>query len=308
MQSERDGKHLGLSGLSVIDAVQWQPLYGYHSKWTSDRLGRIFAPMVIIDRQFFHHTHYIFDDDFFEWIKSISPTQVHPTHREEFAAQQTTDLQNQVQLRRKLETTIIPEVDFIDARIIDILEYLSLSYQEFDPQSLPSKNEYVNIIFNTRGLKEDEIPTVTFNAQNTSILEILEKTTDIAGLKYYIEQNWVLVGNRYYQPTINVTSEPSELVSRLKRIIIPELDFREAMLTDISKHLTACSVEYDKASESAKEIPMVLTPHSADAGSEITMHGYFLSIYDVLAILSQLTGVSFEIKTTGIEYRFEPSK
>jgi hypothetical protein len=83
---DRDGRHRWSSGGYMTDAFLWQPRFGYCAPGRSDWLGRIYKPLIQIDRALIHRTHYLVDAGFWEWM-TTSPVSVwHPTHRAKIQA------------------------------------------------------------------------------------------------------------------------------------------------------------------------------------------------------------------------------
>ena len=81
----RDGKHLWPHGLSMHDAIQWQPRFGYVERYDRDFLGTVFFPLIRIDQMHWHRTYYMADEgDFYYVSRDMSPSLVHPKFREEY--------------------------------------------------------------------------------------------------------------------------------------------------------------------------------------------------------------------------------
>jgi hypothetical protein len=65
-------------------AIMWQPRFGHYSLGQVDNLGLAFAPLIQLDQSWIHHTHYLIDDGFDEWIKNLPLSQVHPRWRDDY--------------------------------------------------------------------------------------------------------------------------------------------------------------------------------------------------------------------------------
>ncbi len=118
---------------------------------------------------------------------------------------------------RKMEEIIIPEIQFRQANIHDVVDFLVRTSIDEDPEPDPAKRG-VNIILNLgaaipgrspdrripddpfAGITErrpaarpgDDI-TVTFTARYITLKQALEIITQVAGLKYHIEGNVVMI-------------------------------------------------------------------------------------------------------------------
>lgn len=69
--------------MSATTAILFQPAFGYHTPFGGDLIGSIYAPLIRLDRRFFHQTYYLSDDGIFEWAASLPISQVHPAFRSE---------------------------------------------------------------------------------------------------------------------------------------------------------------------------------------------------------------------------------
>jgi general secretion pathway protein D len=141
----------------------------------------------------------------------------------------------------KMERIRIPEVDFRQANIHDVMGFLQEQSVEHDDQALIPENRGVNIILNISSLEgaaeaaapaddfgfdfgdggggaaPSGVPSITFRARNISLLEAMNLVTEIGKLKYRIQGSVVLVipvddpggdiEHRTYsvQPTISAT-------------------------------------------------------------------------------------------------------
>ena|SRR6266481_8726702 len=85
----RDGRHrlaAEFGGLSIGDAIMWQPRFGHCCLGHLDRVGVFFVPLIQIDQRYFHKTHYLLDPDYKGWMDRLPRSKVHPAFRDEFDA------------------------------------------------------------------------------------------------------------------------------------------------------------------------------------------------------------------------------
>jgi hypothetical protein len=227
----------------------------------------------------------------------------------------------QKHLRNKLESTIIiPEIDIRTASILDVLMFLSESVWPYD--SRPPQEEVVNIVFNPRGIEASNIPTVTYKAKGVSILQALKDVTQLAGLQYTIENNWVIVGKKYFSPEIRTAKGGADLERKVKSIIVPDIDFRFA---DIDNALAYLVEQNSVNNKNGNEVRIIDSSNDSDPTAEVlsdqdmdpfaeevepvffakdknrlTCSAMYLSLYDALRLISQITSVEFEIQEKGI--------
>jgi len=69
--------------MSATTAILFQPAIGYYTPFGCDLIGTVFAPLIRLDRRYFHPTHYLTDDGVFEWAASVPISEIHPSFREE---------------------------------------------------------------------------------------------------------------------------------------------------------------------------------------------------------------------------------
>ena len=84
MRPEMDGRDRYTFGLAIPTAILWQPRFGYLALAPHDSLGAIYAPLIRIDRRFFHPTIYIFDDEKDTKASSLPIFKVHPFWRDAY--------------------------------------------------------------------------------------------------------------------------------------------------------------------------------------------------------------------------------
>jgi hypothetical protein len=73
-------------GMSITDAIMWQPRFGHWCLGHLDRAGVFFVPLIQIDQRYFHKTHYITDPNYEAWIRRLPRSKVHPTFLDGFDA------------------------------------------------------------------------------------------------------------------------------------------------------------------------------------------------------------------------------
>src|SRR5262249_48680688 len=75
LEPARDGQHRfrsELGGLSIADAIMWQPRFGRCFPGHIDRMGLLFAAPIQIDQWYFHKTHYLLDSNYVAWLEQLA--------------------------------------------------------------------------------------------------------------------------------------------------------------------------------------------------------------------------------------------
>jgi general secretion pathway protein D len=94
----------------------------------------------------------------------------------------------------KMETIIIPEIDFRQANIRDVVLFLQSASREYDMSADPAAAKGVNIILQLQESNATStVPLITFRVRHVSLLEALKITANVSGLKYSVQGNVVLL-------------------------------------------------------------------------------------------------------------------
>ena len=100
------------------------------------------------------------------------------------------DSAGQVSVKEKLEKIIIPEIDFRNAALVDVLDFLAAASVEYDTLSKEDMKG-VNIVVNLDD--EVKIKPVTFQARNISMLEVFNILKVMANISYRVQSNTMIV-------------------------------------------------------------------------------------------------------------------
>ena len=71
------GKYTYSSGLSASTAILWQPYYGYNSPYEVTLLGRLYSPLINLDRKWWHKNKDLAEDEH-EIFGKTSSLRIHP--------------------------------------------------------------------------------------------------------------------------------------------------------------------------------------------------------------------------------------
>lgn len=124
-----------------------------------------------------------------------------------------------LEILRKMDEIKIPEIDFRQANIHDVVNFLQEASVEFDASPGEAEKKGVNIILNLQAGRAQEppsrapsddpfadpaeaapgdqgaggVPLITFSARYISLLEALKIVTEVANLKYRVEGTVVMI-------------------------------------------------------------------------------------------------------------------
>lgn len=91
----------------------------------------------------------------------------------------------------RLQNIMIPEFDFRDAPLTNVIEYLVQASRDADA-ALPADQRGVNIVIGPVSPAQ-QAQTLTFQARHMSLQDALKVTTRICGLRFQIEGNIVMI-------------------------------------------------------------------------------------------------------------------
>lgn len=92
----------------------------------------------------------------------------------------------------KMEKIVIPEIEFRQANIHDVIDFFVKASIAEDKSTTDPNAKGVNIILNLGGPQDGSIynpPEITFTARYISLLQAVKIVTQVAGLKYHVEDN-----------------------------------------------------------------------------------------------------------------------
>lgn len=92
---------------------------------------------------------------------------------------------NVEELREKLVAGSMPEVDFRNAKLVDVFEYLSICSEPFDREN----PHYVTFILLG---KETQKTTVTLSMRNTTVFDAFTTVCDMRSLSYVLDPRGVV--------------------------------------------------------------------------------------------------------------------
>ena len=94
-------------------------------------------------------------------------------------------------LVEKLKTIRIPEVEFVEASLPEVLEYLRVAARKYDPEAVTNpRRAGVNIVLLTR---ENPPPTVTLHVRNLNVGTLLGFITELTGYVYEVREQAVVI-------------------------------------------------------------------------------------------------------------------
>jgi hypothetical protein len=118
-------------------------------------------------------------------------------------------------IEEKLDSIVIPQVEFKDATPAEAVQYLREVSRKLDPSS-PAEQRGVNIVLNLDKPKAEQ-PAITMSLRAVPLREVLRYVAELAGLHTEITPHAVLLRNtpprETKSPTVEITADEVESAS-----------------------------------------------------------------------------------------------
>jgi hypothetical protein len=204
-------------------------------------------------------------------------------------------------IEKKLHSIILPEVDFACANVNDIFCFFQCASVEYDHSDTPADKKGVNFLINSRTFTE-ETPPLCYYLEGGSLLQNLEIVTALFGERHELD-DWVVLSKKGSgPPKPNLSLGPqgtnSALYKLLSTTIIPEVEFRQAGMSDVAKSLA-------KASHAT--VVTDTTKGRFGSRSVVSLWGNHTSALSVLRILSALCPIEVTLDDKSATIRPVPS-
>ena len=154
------------------------------------------------------------------------------------------DVSNEIRIREKMDRITIPEIEFRQANIVDVIGWLGDASRENDPDDVPVEERGVNFVLDLGSAASESssaaasddpwgaaaeapvasdggVPPLTIKAYNQKLSNILDLITDMAGLKSQVKGNIVMVMPK--------NKASSDLILRMYNVL-PSIDDRVAQI------------------------------------------------------------------------------
>ena len=167
-----------------------------------------------------------------------------------------------VQITHKLMSTIVWEVNFEDKLLSEAITEIARTSRELDP-----KKEGVSIVFKAApGVEEPKVSELRLrNVPLKTVLDYLSSTTNTRML---IQPQGVVFDANPPEEAKKGDYDILRIKNKLKNIIIPEVDFRDELLSEAITELVGESRKLDPKKEGVsivfREAPGVVAPKVSD--------------------------------------------
>jgi len=119
---------------------------------------------------------------------------LHPKNEDESSLEQiVVESFSNSKLQQKLDSIIIPKIEFDDASLSSVLSYLNSESKELDIEDKAG----INIILRLT-TSEDELNRITMSMDDIPFGEVIKYICLATGLKYVVEEHAVIIGNESF--------------------------------------------------------------------------------------------------------------
>lgn len=211
-------------------------------------------------------------------------------------------------LTKKLQTIIIPRLEFRDATVTETVDCFRRMFTGFDEPN-PARGD-MNFVLNLGAMPASELPRITVSLTDIPVLEALKYVTGLANLKFKVERSAVVIVplDAKTKPASAplVRAAPGErtiqgkVSGKLNSIIVPQLHFRDATLREAVDFLKKKTVDLDTAEPDPARrgfsVVLKLPPTTGDSGEKrITLSLKNVPLMDAFKYTAELAGCEMAI-------------
>jgi len=121
--------------------------------------------------------------------------------------------------------------------------------------------------------------------------------TDATGKKYdpfeFKQSETLSIAGQKYTISKKLTKEQQKILEKMKTIIIPEIDFRQANVNDVISFLQKASVEFEPKSKRQRGVSFILNLGSPSDVPLITFSARHISLFDTMNIICKICDLNW---------------
>ncbi|MEQ1839851.1 MAG: M56 family metallopeptidase [Verrucomicrobiales bacterium] len=192
-------------------------------------------------------------------------------------------------LRKKFDEIILPRVDFREASLAEAVAYLREQGRALDPAK-----SAVNIVVSSDSGAADM--KLSLSLTRVPLSEALKYTAALCGLDVEYGDSAVMI-RKAVAPIAPAPGTMSAEESRISRIVIPKMEFREADLTNVIEFLQARSMEVDPEKEGVN-FRLSLNPKRITA--KISLNLTNVPLNQAVRYVAELAGLKVRYAEDGV--------
>lgn len=137
-------------------------------------------------------------------------------------------------------------------------------------------------------------------AMGSDVFWLVETNGVKQGPFRYLEGERIAVSGREFVLAKDLTRD-QKIAERMKEVIVPEVEFRQADIRDVLDYLVRAASFPDRE----KNLNVML-PEAAGPVRELTFHGRYLSLYDLLTLVCKVSGYRWWVQEGVVRLEVEP--
>ncbi len=209
----------------------------------------------------------------------------------------------------KMESIILPKIEFSDTPLSDAMRYFQQRSIELDPE----KEGIVILDARKKGAGFSEA-RVTLRLSNVPLEEAIRYTTSLAQTNYSVKDGAIVVGPKSIEQMAAERESQQKEEARslaenqrkMKKIILPSVEFNDTPLRDALSFLQLRSVELDVATKDPgkKGVNVILDAEGGNTDVRITLKLKSVPLAEVFRYTAELARAEYEVEPHAIRIFF----
>ncbi|MDF1814824.1 MAG: hypothetical protein P1V20_21650 [Verrucomicrobiales bacterium] len=199
----------------------------------------------------------------------------------------------QEKITEKLNSLILPVMNFEDTPLSDAVAYLQQKSVELDPA-----REGVNIVIVEPDLRQNP---VTLKLKYAPLGDVIRYTAMVAGAQMKTTNFAITITSPPEEKEASGEQDTAEIEKKMNNIVIPSVEFSDTPLTDALSFLAMKSNELDPAGKGKGGVNIVYDGdwlHDGQVGVSLRLKN--IPLHEVLKFTAQIADHNLEIETNAV--------
>ncbi|MFT5470912.1 MAG: hypothetical protein ACI8UO_006044 [Verrucomicrobiales bacterium] len=199
----------------------------------------------------------------------------------------------------KLNSIVIPEIEFADTPLDQAFEFLRHKSRELDSEEPDPELKGINLLILVDAKAVDGI---SLKLQNTTLGDAVRYICEIAGLGARIDESALVITPGEAGIAIPISKSDGKIEAKLRKITVPMIEFDDTPLSDAIAFLRQKSVELDaeEPDPKLKGMNMLLRAGPAAAETEITLRLTNVPLVEALRYTAALARLEIRVDQNAV--------
>jgi hypothetical protein len=202
-----------------------------------------------------------------------------------------------VTMEDKVQKIIFPVVQFKDATLEQVVEYIRVKSRDLDTISKPPVAKGVSIVLRSGGLTD----TISLDLRDAPLIEVVRYCAERVGLQYRVEKHAVVLAAKFEEKPAPPAATPPPVLGTADQMVFPVIQFTDASILAATEYFQVKSRDLDPEK---KGVNIVVKPGGAD--NKITLNLRNIPLPYALAYAAELGG--YQLTEDGQSYLLTPVK